>query len=769
MPAISNRKGFSLFLLILFVAGIAVLGVAAVTFTTKVKTVEDEKQTVVDLTAIQQAAAKYYRSHENLPGAPGAAGLVPVGAAELNLDGRYRQDSWGQTVEYYRAADPGAGNTFINNVTVNGRDVAGYVLSFGPNQKKESTLSGGSIDTAGDDILLPLNVQAEAVDITVEELETLTRRQCAWRKSSGSWYDWNTAPDTFLANFGLSGAFKEDPWARQYTWVEDNPDSGHFEAANAPNTGTIAGPTITSAYCTFGGGTPPVPEPLGQWLVNEGPSSGSGQSVINNYGESGTGSNGQINQGQTGWIPESPSGQGWSLLLGAQGGNSNITVSGWTPFNFSYGSRFTLSAWIRIYPAPASGDMYVIRKKRTTGSAAGRRGYAFKILSGTHNLRFELADDTGASIGVNGTTDLHEDSVTRGHWHHVVATYDGWQSPPVMDVYVDGVKETSAANASTLTGSINNTRNLEIGDNLNGFIADVAIWDLALNADQVVEVYHWATARRYLFEGNTYDRSPNTIPATLNSTNPPDPSYAADRYGTGGRALTLDGADDYADMGGDTGPGASLNFRANTSVTVGQGGNATTYEAASGGFSVMVWFKTTEDYGPLVSFRHSNNNVPSGLDPGAPDIDLTIGYDGGVRSGGSLMGLVRDDQNEGSYARITGPAVNDGQWHQAVLSRANSGNIALYLDGQFQGTASSSWSDLGITTDLRNIGREARWVIDNFHPEYEPPTTTDSSRFLGGQIDDVVIFPRDISPKEVKDEWCRFKTATAVAYGAACP
>ncbi len=752
MPAISNRKGFSLFLLILFVAGIAVLGVAAVTFTTKVKTVEDEKQTVIDLTAIQQAAAKYYRSHENLPGTPGAAGLVPVGAAELNLDGRYRQDSWGQTIEYYRAADPGAGNTFINNVKVNGRDVAGYVLSFGPNQKKESTLSGGSIDTAGDDILLPLNVQAEAVDITVEELETLTRRQCAWRKSSGSWYDWNTAPDTFLANFGLSGAFKEDPWARQYTWVEDNPDSGHFEAANAPNTGTIAGPTITSVYCTSGGGVPPVPDPLGQWLVNE----GSGQSLANSGLQSSY--QGQI-QGSANWIPESPSGYSSSLMLtGGQG--VHVPGSGGTDSTFNFGSiqPFTLSAWIKVSNVP--GEMTIIRKIKSGGGSGAGTGYRL-MLNSNREVMFILRDDDGNQIVVEGKTRLIQGGYTLGHWHHVLATYDGSLNATGLNIYVDGVLDNDTQSTTTLAPSpatIQNNGQLEFGPGFVGYISGLAIWKSLLDENQVVEVYHWATARRYLFEGNTYDRSPNTIPATLNSTNPPDPSYAADRYGTGGRALTLDGADDYADMGGDTGPGASLNFRANSAPLY-----------VSGGFSVMVWFKTTENYGPLVSFRHSNNNVPSGLDPGAPDIDLTIGYDGGVRSGGSLMGLVRDDQNEGSYARLTGPSVNNGQWHQAVLSRANSGNIALYLDGQLQGTASSSWSDLGITTDLRNIGREARWVIDNFHPEYEPPTTTDSSRFLGGQIDDVVIFPRNISPKEVKDEWCRFKTATAVAYGATCP
>jgi hypothetical protein len=137
------------------------------------------------------------------------------------------------------------------------------------------------------------------------------------------------------------------------------------------------------------------------------------------------------------------------------------------------------------------------------------------------------------------------------------------------------------------------------------------------------------------------------------------------------------------------GSGTSLNFAANSA------------------FSFEGWFKTSDSYGPLFSFRNSAS--------GGADIDVCLGYDGAVTAtAGSLLGLVRGDNGSAGYARITGPVVNNNAWHYFVLTRNTAGTIQLFCDGASIGTDSGTESTWAITTNLRALASERRWVQDNF-------------------------------------------------------
>jgi predicted ribosomally synthesized peptide with SipW-like signal peptide len=146
----------------------------------------------------------------------------------------------------------------------------------------------------------------------------------------------------------------------------------------------------------------------------------------------------------------------------------------------------------------------------------------------------------------------------------------------------------------------------------------------------------------------------------------------------------FDGIDDWTNPG----TSSSLNFGANAS------------------FTIEGWVKTTESYGPIISFRSSTD--------GGPVIDIHVGYDGGTTDAGKLMALVRQDGGSSSYARITGPAVNDGNWHYFVLTRNAGNTIELFSDGVSQGTASGGESGGAITTNIRAFASERRWVQDSY-------------------------------------------------------
>ncbi|MBN1188530.1 MAG: DUF2341 domain-containing protein [Dehalococcoidales bacterium] len=168
------------------------------------------------------------------------------------------------------------------------------------------------------------------------------------------------------------------------------------------------------------------------------------------------------------------------------------------------------------------------------------------------------------------------------------------------------------------------------------------------------------------------------------------------------------------------------------------GDNASLDFAVESSFTIEGWFRLSESYGPLVSFR--NDSTASGGDNA--DIDICVGYDGAVTSDGRLMGLVRPD-NYTSYARITGQTVNDNTWHYFVLTRDDTtyGNIELFLDGVTQGTDNNGAGSGGnITTNIRALASERRWIQDNFG--------TNDQRWLNGRMDEVRI-----SAVQRTDEW----------------
>ncbi len=169
----------------------------------------------------------------------------------------------------------------------------------------------------------------------------------------------------------------------------------------------------------------------------------------------------------------------------------------------------------------------------------------------------------------------------------------------------------------------------------------------------------------------------------------------------------VDGADVF------DGTSGYVNYGASTSLNFG----------ANSPFTFEGWVKTTESYGAIISQRHSTDDNAV--------IDICVGYDGAVRSAGSLMGLVRQSSSGSGYARISGPTVNDGNWHYFTLTRNSGSTIELFVDGVSRGTASGSAAGGVITTNLRALGSERRWVQVSYG--------TADDRYLSGTVDEVRV------------------------------
>jgi type II secretory pathway pseudopilin PulG len=119
----------------------------------------------------------YYRNTRSLPAPGGTGGTeIPVAADALNMEQKYRYDSWGTPFSYYR-------HSTIGTTTADGNSCAGYLVSAGPDQVLAAAGGYGSDSnavTAEDDLLIPIDVSQEAVEIALGDLKVLQSKVAAF-------------------------------------------------------------------------------------------------------------------------------------------------------------------------------------------------------------------------------------------------------------------------------------------------------------------------------------------------------------------------------------------------------------------------------------------------------------------------------------------------------------------------------------------------------------------------------------------------------------
>ncbi len=123
-------------------------------------------------------------------------------------------------------------------------------------------------------------------------------------------------------------------------------------------------------------------------------------------------------------------------------------------------------------------------------------GY-FIFIDSLHRIQVYLINDAGAGnnyIFTNTTTGFgsYRDSV----WRHGVVTYDGSKTGAGVIFYMNGVLVPATVGHDTLTLSISNAANFNIGrrpDNQNywiGNLKDISIWDKVLSLSEVEAIYN---------------------------------------------------------------------------------------------------------------------------------------------------------------------------------------------------------------------------------------------------------------------------------------
>jgi len=155
--------------------------------------------------------------------------------------------------------------------------------------------------------------------------------------------------------------------------------------------------------------------------------------------------------------------------------------------------------------------------------------------------------------------------------------------------------------------------------------------------------------------------------------------------------------------------------------------------ASDDDFTYSLWVKipTTENYGMILSQRRFSDGIQV--------LDLAIGYNGWHNYGaGNLTFLVRNDA--GKIDDVAAGKINDDEWHHVVVYR-DENEYVVYVDG----IISDSFPNINkgaITTDLRHMGSEQKWILSRF--------TSEDNIYLKGQMDNVRIYNRALSAGEIQ-------------------
>ena len=204
------RKGFSLLEILLVLVIIGVMTVFGIYLSGSITQGTKVNETKSRMEEIAAKARALYRSEGKIPVAGG--GLTgtetPIGPDGLNMEQKHAYDAWGQPLRYYRwrnerisvgrfAGGPVTSVILeqpdIDGFQVDGKQAVGVIVSNGPNEtldsdfptshtpiniSHETTTPAGAydpfiIETQGDDILVPIVVSREAMEIAKEELRVL--------------------------------------------------------------------------------------------------------------------------------------------------------------------------------------------------------------------------------------------------------------------------------------------------------------------------------------------------------------------------------------------------------------------------------------------------------------------------------------------------------------------------------------------------------------------------------------------------------------------
>ncbi|HHE76850.1 MAG TPA: LamG domain-containing protein [Candidatus Parcubacteria bacterium] len=365
--------------------------------------------------------------------------------------------------------------------------------------------------------------------------------------------------------------------------------------------------------------------------------------------------------------------------------------------------EITIEAWVKgIY----SGDSKGLICKGQSGNAVDVNYYVF--FNGGQ-ARFYIGDGTI----YNG---IYSYPLTDNQWYYLVFTLDATH----LNLYIDGEFYTRT---TRMIDPKTNDKKLTIGDlntvhgfPFHGLIDEVRIYNRALSADEIEELYHIGAKRLkvntsltnkltdglvgyWSFDGSTIngttvqDLSGNGNDGTIHGATP--------TIGKVGQALSFDGVDDYVDCGNDE----SLNI--------------------TDEITVSAWVKpvSTNSNWPTVVAKWSGNSYYELYTLGIQNYKLQAEV---------------TTNNGNFYRETTNDVITLNEWQFLVMTYDSSiSKFKLYRNGNLV----QQWTDVSGTMSTSNKPAIIGSVLRNDNLYYH----------FNGLIDEVRIYNRALSAEEIEE------------------
>jgi len=334
-----------------------------------------------------------------------------------------------------------------------------------------------------------------------------------------------------------------------------------------------------------------------------------------------------------------------------------------------------LSAWVKI-----------------TNASQERSIIAYGDASGTsYQLLLDADDKAAARIGaenISGTGSLRDNK-----WHHLVALYEGGETN-TLKLYVDGLLENTGivtlASTSAITFSIG--ASLTGGSSFNGLIDDIAVYNRAISANEVMKLYSDGLGRVGLWhmDGDRNDASGNNNNGTAYN----GATFSTDAR-VGSQSGSFDGTNDYISLA-----------------------NVSSLRPAF--FSVEAWIKATP-------FRTTGHSIFSSWDP------QYAGFIFAITTEGEIKLDIADFAGHRNIA-ITTESYDDNTWHH-VAGTYDGSCIRVYVDGVEKGNLAWTYSPGYSTSNKASIGARS--------------LSSTSDTYFNGLIDEVAMYNRALTADEI--------------------
>ena len=450
--------------------------------TVKMKQISDKRNTLKNMNIIVKSSKDYYKSNHDLfianseensssdiqtPGSNFVRyGTVP---AVLSLEQRYKTDRFGKLFEYHLVEKGTDENAFtdIEGITVDGVQAAGVIISYGSNQVRDCTIPDSSTNSyvsAGDDILVPVNVIKEARQIALEEMKVIRKKLWIFAITHPAG---TSVPASFYDDYGLGQAYKTDPWGEQYILGTD-----FIKTSN--NEMSLSLLTINDDYGTDRLGHKPPPISM------------AGSSFDNiTDGKVDFGSGGRFSGSVHGSVSESSG----SLYFNRSAGGGYVLLG--DQLDKYLGYNLTLSAWIYSHDNHTKGNRIFVKDEYYMPSITNPTGWALSLADGNQTgvLRFYARSLSPVSLDTANV-------IPENEWRHVVAVaeYDEISNTTDKYIYVDGKL---SATVTSLNNFIpDNDAPLAVGGDPNssshrfdGLISQPAVYNKALTQCEIRDIY----------------------------------------------------------------------------------------------------------------------------------------------------------------------------------------------------------------------------------------------------------------------------------------